>query len=134
MIAEMIAAVPSITTLRDPTRGGLAATLNEIARASGVGMMLEEDAIPVRPDVHAACEFLGLDALYVANEGKLICICEDADADTLVAIMRAHPLGRDAARIGTVIADEARLIQMRTGFGGTRVVDWIAGEQLPRIC
>ena len=134
LIADMLNAVPNITTLRDPTRGGLAATLNEIARASGVGMMLDEESIPIRPDVKAACEFLGLDALYVANEGKLICICEDADAETLLAVMRAHPLGENAARIGSVIADEARLIQMRTGFGGNRVVDWIAGEQLPRIC
>ncbi len=134
MIANMLAAVPNITTLRDPTRGGLAATLNEIASASKVGMMLEESAIPIRPDVSAACEFLGLDALYVANEGKLICICEEADANRLVDIMRAHPLGENAARIGTVIADDAHLVQMRTGFGGTRVVDWIAGEQLPRIC
>ena len=134
LIADMLTAVPNITTLRDPTRGGLAATLNEIARASGVGMMLDEDAIPIRPDVKAACEFLGLDALYVANEGKLICICEDEDAETLLAIMRAHPLGENAAKIGTVIEDDAHLIQMRTGFGGNRVVDWIAGEQLPRIC
>ncbi len=134
LIAMMLAAVPRITTLRDPTRGGLAATLNEIASASKVGMMLEEAAIPIRPDVAAACELLGLDPLYVANEGKLICICEDADAETLLGVMRAHPLGANAARIGTVTEDEAHLIQMRTGFGGTRVVDWIAGEQLPRIC
>ena len=134
LIAQMLAAVPTITTLRDPTRGGLAATLNEIASASKVGMMLDEAAIPIRPDVSAACEFLGLDPLYVANEGKLICICEDADADKLLAVMRAHPLGTNAARIGTVIEDEAHLIQMRTGFGGNRVVDWLAGEQLPRIC
>lgn len=134
MIADMLAVVPNITTLRDPTRGGLAATLNEIARASKIGMMLDEDAIPIRPDVKAACEFLGLDALYVANEGKLICICEDDDAETLLSVMRAHPLGENAARIGTIIEDDAHLIQMKTGFGGNRVVDWIAGEQLPRIC
>ena len=134
MIADMLNAVPNITTLRDPTRGGLAATLNEIARASKIGMMLDEDSIPIRPDVKAACEFLGLDALYVANEGKLICICEAADAETLLSVMRAHPLGENAARIGTVIEDDAHLIQMKTGFGGNRVVDWIAGEQLPRIC
>ncbi len=134
LIERMLAVVPGIVTLRDPTRGGLAATLNEIASASGVGMMLDEAAIPIRPDVSAACELLGLDALYVANEGKLICICEDRDAKTLLQIMRAHPLGADAARIGTVIEDETHLVQMKTGFGGTRVVDWIAGEQLPRIC
>ena len=134
LIADMLNAVPNITTLRDPTRGGLAATLNEIARASKIGMMLDEDAIPIRPDVKAACEFLGLDALYVANEGKLICICENDDAETLLSVMRAHPLGENAARIGTIIEDDAHLIQMKTGFGGNRVVDWIAGEQLPRIC
>jgi hydrogenase expression/formation protein HypE len=134
LIADMLAAVPTITTLRDPTRGGLAATLNEIASASKVGMMLDETAIPVRPDVAAACEFLGLDTLYVANEGKLVCICEDEDAERLLAVMRAHPLGSNAARIGTIIEDDAHLVQMKTRFGGARVVDWLAGEQLPRIC
>tara|TARA_R110002020_G_scaffold16307_1_gene57524 strand:+ start:28322 stop:29359 length:1038 start_codon:yes stop_codon:yes gene_type:complete len=134
LVAEMIGAVPQIAVLRDPTRGGLAATLNEIARSGNVGMMLDEAAIPLRPDVAAACEMLGLDPLYVANEGKLVCLCEAADADKLIALMRANPLGKDAARIGTVTDDNANLVQMKTGFGGTRVVDWLAGEQLPRIC
>lgn len=134
LVAEMIEAVPQIAVLRDPTRGGLAATLNEIARSANVGMMLDEAAIPLRPDVAAACEMLGLDPLYVANEGKLVCLCEAADADKLIALMRTNPLGRDAARIGTVTDDDASLVQMKTGFGGTRVVDWLAGEQLPRIC
>jgi hydrogenase expression/formation protein HypE len=134
LVAEMVAAAPGIAVLRDPTRGGLAATLNEIARSANVGMMLDEAAIPMKPDVAAACELLGLDPLYVANEGKLVCLCEAGDADSLLAVIRAHPLGREAALIGHVTDDDANLIQMRTGFGGTRVVDWLAGEQLPRIC
>ena len=134
MVAEMVAAVPGIHVLRDPTRGGLAATLNEIASQSGVGMLIEESAVPVAPEVRGACELLGLDPLYVANEGKLICICADADAERLLAIMRAHPLGANAARIGSAREDSHHFVQMRTGMGGMRVVDWLAGEQLPRIC
>ena len=134
LVAAMIEAAPAIHCLRDPTRGGLATTLNEIARQSNVGMALEEAAIPVRPEVHAACELLGLDPLYVANEGKLVAICAEADAARVLAAMRAHPLGRDAARIGTVVPDENHFVRMRTGFGGSRMVDWLAGEQLPRIC
>ncbi|WP_370318473.1 hydrogenase expression/formation protein HypE [Oricola sp.] len=134
IVAAMVEAVPGIAVLRDPTRGGLAATLNEIARTANVGMMLDEAMIPMKPDVAAACELLGLDPLYVANEGKLVCLCDAGDADVLLEVMRAHPLGGNAARIGTVIDDDVNLIQMKTGFGGTRVVDWLAGEQLPRIC
>ncbi|WP_299816029.1 hydrogenase expression/formation protein HypE [uncultured Roseibium sp.] len=134
LVADMIAAVPGIAVLRDPTRGGLATALNEIAHASGVGVMLEEDAIPVGPDVEGACELLGLDPLYVANEGKLICICEAADADLLLEIMRAHPLGRLSEKVGEIVEDADRMVVMQTGFGGSRVVDWLSGEQLPRIC
>jgi hydrogenase expression/formation protein HypE len=134
LVAAMVEAVPSIHCLRDPTRGGLATTLNEIARQSRAGMRLEEPAIPVRREVHAACELLGLDPLYVANEGKLVAICPEADAARLLATMHAHPLGREAAVIGRVVADENHFVQMRTGFGGSRMVDWLAGEQLPRIC
>ncbi len=134
LVAAMIAAVPEIRCLRDPTRGGLATTLNEIARQSGVGMRLREAAIPVRDDVGAACEFLGLDPLYVANEGKLVAICPAARAETLLAAMRADPLGRDATIIGEVVADEHGFVQMETVLGGNRMVDWLAGEQLPRIC
>ena len=134
LVADMIAAVPGISVLRDPTRGGLATALNEIAHASGVGVILQEEKIPVCADVRAACEFLGLDPLYVANEGKLICICEAADADGLLAVMQAHPLGLEAARIGDVVEDADHMVVMQTGFGGARVVDWLAGEQLPRIC
>jgi len=134
MVAAMVAVVPGIHVLRDPTRGGLAATLNEIASQSGVGMLIEEALVPVRPEVRGACELLGLDPLYVANEGKLICICAEADAEALLAVMRAHPLGGDAARIGGCRDDSHHFVQMRTQMGGMRVVDWLAGEQLPRIC
>ncbi|MBI4989816.1 MAG: hydrogenase expression/formation protein HypE [Rhodocyclales bacterium] len=134
LVARMVEAVPDIHALRDPTRGGLATTLNEIARQSGVGMMLREEAIPVRQEVEAACEFLGLDPLYVANEGKLICICAKEHAEPLLAVMRAHPLGAEAAIIGSVHEDPHHFVQMETGFGGKRIVDWLTGEQLPRIC
>ena len=134
LIAAMLSVGADVRCLRDPTRGGLAATLNEIAGQSGVGMMLDEKAIPVKPVVAAACEFLGLDPLYVANEGKLIAICAAADAERLLAAMRAHPLGQDAARIGEVIADDHHFVQLTTAFGGRRIVDWLAGDQLPRIC
>ncbi len=134
LVADMIAAAPRLAVLRDPTRGGLAATLNEIASSAGVGMILEEAAIPVTPDVAAACEILGLDPLNCANEGKLIAICPAEDADRLLGAMCAHPLGRQAAIIGTVTEDPMSLVQMKTAFGGARIVDWIAGEQLPRIC
>ena len=134
LVAAMIAEVPGIRVLRDPTRGGLATTLNEIAHQSAVGMMLYENKLPVREEVRAACEFLGLDPLYVANEGKLAAICAPEDAERLLAAMRAHPLGRDAAIIGEVIEDPHHFVQMETAFGGRRVVDWLTGEQLPRIC
>ena len=134
LVAAMIEVVPDIHVLRDPTRGGLATTLNEIAQQSGVGMMLDEAAIPVQPQVNAACEFLGLDPLYVANEGKLVAICAAEHAEPLLAVMRAHPLGANAARIGSVHADAHRFVQMTTSFGGRRIVDWLSGEQLPRIC
>ena len=134
LIAAMLATHADIRCLRDPTRGGLAATLNEIAGQSGVGMMLQEKAIPVKPVVAAACELLGLDPLNVANEGKLIAICAAADAPRLLTVMRAHPLGVDAALIGEVIADAHHFVQLTTAFGGRRIVDWLASDQLPRIC
>ena len=134
LITAMLATGADIRCLRDPTRGGLATTLNEIARQSGVGMMLDEPAIPVNGEVAAACEFLGLDPLYVANEGKLVAIVAEADADKVLAAMRAHPQGARAARIGTVHEDAHHFVQMTTGFGGRRIVDWLTGEQLPRIC
>lgn len=130
----MFASGAQIRTLRDPTRGGLATTLNEIARQSGVGIVLDEAALPINPAVAAACEFLGLDPLYVANEGKLLAIVAANDADAALAALRAHPLGTRAARIGTVQADPHRFVQMLTTLGGRRVVDWLNGDPLPRIC
>jgi hydrogenase expression/formation protein HypE len=135
LVAAMVAvAGPHLRLMRDPTRGGLAATLNEIAQQSCVGLAIEEAKIPVRPQVAAACELLGLDPLFVANEGKLIAIVDPAGAEPLLEAMRAHPFGRDAAAIGRVVKDEHRFVQMTTAFGGGRIVDWLAGEQLPRIC
>ena len=136
LTAAMLAAVPegSVRVLRDPTRGGLATTLNEITRQSGVGITLDEAKIPVRAQVEAACELLGLDPLYVACEGRLVAICAPDVADPLLAAMHAHPLGQQAARIGIVTDDPHRFVQMETRFGGRRVVDWLSGEQLPRIC
>lgn len=134
LIAAMLDSEIKLRVLRDPTRGGLATTLNEIAKQSRVGMMLQEAAIAVNQPVEAACEFLGLDPLYVANEGKLVAVCAAADAERLLAVMKAHPQGRDAAIIGEVLEDINCFVQMTTQLGGRRVVDWLAGEQLPRIC
>jgi len=134
LIADMLQVATDIHCLRDPTRGGLATTLNELAQQSNVGIKLYEDKIPIKPEVNSACELLGLDPLYIANEGKLICVCKAEDADKILTAMQAHPLGRQATVIGEVIADENNFVQMQTTFGGNRVVDWIAGEQLPRIC
>ncbi len=134
LVAEMIAERPDIRCMRDPTRGGLGNTLNELAQQSRVGMQLYEQRIPVREPVRAACELLGLDPLYVANEGRLIAICPPEGAERLLQRMRAHPQGRQAAIIGTVTDDPRHFVQMQTAFGGNRLVDWLNGEQLPRIC
>ena len=134
LTSAMLASGAVLRVMRDPTRGGLAATLNEIAQQSGVGIHLEEAAIPVKPEVEAACELLGLDPLNIANEGKLIAICAAEDAEKLLAAMRAHPQGAQAAIIGRVVEDASAFVQMKTRFGGRRMVDWLSGEQLPRIC
>jgi hydrogenase expression/formation protein HypE len=135
LVADIVSAGgAALRVMRDPTRGGLAATLNELAQQSDVGFMLRESAIPVRPEVAAACELLGLDPLNIANEGKLVAIVAPAAADAVLRAMRGHKLGRDAAIIGEVVADENHFVQMMTGFGGGRIVDWLSGEQLPRIC
>ena len=134
LIEALLACGAELHVLRDPTRGGLATTLNEIARQSGVGMLLQEKALPISPLVAAACEFLGLDPLYVANEGKLVAICAENDAETLLSAMRRHPLGAQAAIIGSVHEDSQHFVQMATALGGKRIVDWLTGDQLPRIC
>ncbi len=134
LVAAMVAAAPHIRCLRDPTRGGLATTLNELARQSKVGMRIQETAIPIRAEVKGACELLGLDPLYIANEGKLVCIVPAKDTEQLLAVMQRHPLGQAATIIGNVCEDAQQMVVMETAFGGNRVVDWLAGEQLPRIC
>jgi len=134
LVAAMVAAVPDIRCMRDPTRGGLAAVLNEMAGQAGVGIALQESALPVRPQVRAACEFLGLDPLYVANEGKLVALCPPEYSEQLLSVMHAHPQGREAAVVGTVTSARPGSVSMTTAFGGERMVDWLTGEQLPRIC
>jgi hydrogenase expression/formation protein HypE len=124
----------SIRCMRDPTRGGLATTLNEIARSSNVHIRIFEERIPIRTEVTGACELLGLDPLYVANEGKLVAVVAAEAADSLLDVMRRNALGRDAAVIGEVKSEPRGMVSMVTQFGGTRVVDMLAGEQLPRIC
>ncbi len=137
-LGGLVEAVLRVTTdvhvLRDPTRGGLAAALNEIAAASGVGVVLQERAVPVPPAVANACAVLGLDPMYVANEGRLVAFVPRAVAEEVLAAMRAHPLGASAAVIGECVQDHAGMVVARTGLGGTRVVDLPLGEQLPRIC
>lgn len=125
---------PGLHVLRDPTRGGVASALNEIARASRVGMRLEDDAVPVPDPVAAACAMLGLDPLYVANEGVLVAIVARDAANEALRVMRAHPLGTGTVRIGEVIADRPGLVRLATAIGGERIVDLLPGDQLPRIC
>jgi hydrogenase expression/formation protein HypE len=134
LVKAMVEAAPDIHVLRDPTRGGLAAVLNEIAVQSNVGIVVRESGIPIRPEVKGACELLGLDPLYVANEGKLVAFCAAADSEAVLEAMRANPLGRSAAAIGEVVEDPHRFVRMETALGGARIVDWLVGEQLPRIC
>jgi hydrogenase expression/formation protein HypE len=134
LVAAMLDVTPEVHVLRDPTRGGLASALNEIARASKVGVEIEEQKVPLRPAVQAACEMLGLDPLYVANEGKLVAFVPPDRADAVLAAMQAHPLGSDAVRIGQVVEAHRGMVTARTGIGGRRVVDMQVGELLPRIC
>lgn len=134
LIAKIIAVSERIHVLRDPTRGGVATTLVEIARQSQMGIVIREDVIPVRPPVAAACEILGFDPLYVANEGKFLAIVAREVADQVLAAMRAHPLGADAALIGEVVDEHPGRVYLRSRIGGMRVVDMLSGEQLPRIC
>ncbi len=134
LVEAMLAASREIRCLRDPTRGGVSSTLNEIATQSRVGIQIEEKGIPIREEVRGACELLGLDPLSVANEGKLIAIAAPSAADAIVAAMRAHPRGRDARVIGRVNDANPGLVTLRTLFGSTRIVDMLAGDQLPRIC
>ena len=134
LVSDMLAASKNIRCMRDPTRGGLASALNEIAAQSRVGIELDETAIPVRDEVKGACEMLGLDPLYVANEGKLIAIVDPDSSAVLLKAMHNHPLGSESRVIGTVTRSNPEMVTMRTQLGTTRIVDMLAGDQLPRIC
>ncbi len=134
LVAAILEACPKVHTLRDPTRGGVASALNEIAQAAGVGIVLDEQRIPVNPAVRSACEMLGMDPIYVANEGKLLAIVPEEWSEAVLRAMQAHPLGKQAAVIGQVTGEHPGMLVARTGIGGTRVVSMQIGEQLPRIC
>jgi len=134
LVAKMIAASPEIRCLRDPTRGGLASTLNELARQSGVGIWVEENRIPVKEEVRGACELLGFEPWNLANEGKLVAIVSSEAAEVVLNAMRAHPLGRGAIRIGEVRKEPPGKVLLRTSIGSTRILDMMVGEPLPRIC
>ena len=134
LIAAMLDASPNIHVLRDPTRGGLATTLNEIASQSKAGIILNEESIPVHPEVNAACEMLGFDPLYVANEGKLVTIVPKEDAEKVLSAMKSTKYGEGAVVIGEVVAEPKSRVLLKTTLGSTRVVDMLAGEMLPRIC
>jgi len=134
LVADMLEASRQINCLRDPTRGGLAGTLNELARQSGVGIRIEEGKIPVQEAVQAACELLGFDPLYVANEGKLVAIVPEADAESVLAAMRHNRYGVQSVIIGEVMAEHAGRVVMSTRLGASRIIDMLAGELLPRIC
>ena len=134
MIAGLLGAVPGVRAMRDATRGGVATILNELAVAAGVGVIVEEDQIPVRAQVRGAAELLGIDPMYVACEGRMVAIVDGGQADHALAALRAHPLGEQAAVIGRITADQPGIVLLKTAFGGTRIVDLLVGDPLPRIC
>lgn len=134
LVATMIGAAGSIRVMRDPTRGGVGTVLNELAAGTGCSISVEEDALPIKREVLGMCELVGFDPIYLANEGKLVCIVAPDEADGLLAAMRAHPLGEAAAIIGDVTADRRERIYLRTAFGGSRIISLPTGVQLPRIC
>jgi hydrogenase expression/formation protein HypE len=134
LAAALLDAVPATRAMRDATRGGVATILNEIAADAGVGVLASEDAIPVRAEVRGACELLGIDPMYVACEGRLVAVVPGDSADSAVKALRGHPLGAEAAVIGQVTDDQPGLVRLKTSFGGTRIVDLLVGDPLPRIC
>jgi hydrogenase expression/formation protein HypE len=134
LTARLLAATPGLRAMRDATRGGVATILNEIAAAARVGIVVAEDDIPVRTEVRGTCELLGIDPVYVASEGRLVAVVSPADADSALAALRAHPLGQDAAIIGMVTGGPPGIVTLRTAFGGTRIIDLLVGDPLPRIC
>jgi hydrogenase expression/formation protein HypE len=134
LVERLLTAAPSTRWLRDATRGGVGTVCNELARDSGLTVVLHEDALPVRPQVAAACELLGIDPLYVANEGKFVAVVPPQEADRALSALRAHPLGADAAVIGRIGTEPPGIVVLVTAFGGTRIVDMLVGDPLPRIC
>jgi hydrogenase expression/formation protein HypE len=134
LVEVLLSAAPSTRWLRDPTRGGVATVCNELALATNLSIILEERWLPVRPEVSGACDLLGIDPLYVANEGKFVAVVASGEADAALAGLRSHPLGREASRIGEVRADPPGIVVLLTTFGGTRIVDMLVGDPLPRIC
>jgi hydrogenase expression/formation protein HypE len=134
LVEKLLAAVPGVHVLRDPTRGGLATTINEIAGQSGVGVELDEAAIPIEPAVAGGCAVLGLDPLYLANEGKFLCVLPEAQARAALDILRADPLGAKAVSVGRVVAEHPGKVALVTPLGGKRLLGMLEGEQLPRIC
>jgi hydrogenase expression/formation protein HypE len=134
MVEALLAAAPATRWLRDPTRGGVGTVCNELAQATELGVVLDELSLPVRPVVNGACEMLGIDPLYVANEGKFLAVVAPEEADAALTALRAHPLGAEAALVGEIVAEPAATVVLRTGFGGTRIVDMLVGDPLPRIC
>jgi hydrogenase expression/formation protein HypE len=134
MVEQLWKAAPSLRFLRDPTRGGVGTVANELAQETGLGVVLDELSLPVAPMVNGACEMLGIDPLYVANEGKVLAVVAPEEAAAGLAALRAHPLGRSAVDIGEIVAEPAATVVLRTAFGGTRIVDMLVGDPLPRIC
>jgi len=134
LVQAILAVCPQVHVLRDPTRGGVGTALNEIALQSGVGVLLEEERLPVSPAVAGICDLLGFDPIYLANEGKLLCFVPADRAEAVLAAMREHEFGRQACIIGRTVAEHPGRVVMRTAIGGQRIVDMLAGEQLPRIC
>lgn len=134
LVELLLAAAPSTRWMRDATRGGVGTVCNELAQACGLGVLLEEERLPVAPTVNGACELLGIDPLYVANEGKFVAVVAPEEAEAGLAALRSHPLGAGAAEVGEIVAEPAESVVLRTGFGGTRIVDMLVGDPLPRIC
>jgi hydrogenase expression/formation protein HypE len=134
LVELLLAAAPSTRWLRDATRGGVGTVCNELAQACGLGVVLDEEQLPVQPMVNGACELLGIDPLYVANEGKFVAVVAPEEADAGLAALRSHPLGVGAAHVGEIVIEPAETVVLRTGFGGTRIVDMLVGDPLPRIC
>ncbi len=134
LVELLMAAAPSTRWLRDATRGGVGTVCNELAQACGLGVVLDEERLPVHPMVNGACELLGIDPLYVANEGKLVAVVVPEEAGAGLAALRSHPLGAEAAEVGEIVSEPAETVVLRTGFGGTRIVDMLVGDPLPRIC